>query len=142
MEELDGDNMWFNETTNKKEKATKQFMFWSLPPILVICIKRFTPHGKKLHTFVDFPLENLNLSSYVVGYTPNIYNYDLFGVCNHMGTTMGGHYNAFVKNMLTEENNAKWICYDDSQTRIIENPQSIVTPMAYCLFYRRKNIIA
>ena len=31
------------------------------------------------------------------GYNPNSYKYDLYGVCNHMGTSRGGHYTAFVK---------------------------------------------
>ena len=144
IEHLDGDNKWMNEDTQNKESATKQILFWSLPPILVICLKRFTATGEKIHSFVDFPIENLNLSSYVVGYTPEIYNYDLFGVCNHIGTTMGGHYTSFVKNMISGENadDSQWISYDDSHASLIPTPKSIITPLAYCLFYRRKNMIA
>lgn len=143
IEHLDGDNKWFNEDTQKKESATKQILFWSLPPILVICLKRFTSTGEKINSFIDFPIENLNLSPYVVGYTPEIYKYDLFGVCNHIGTTMGGHYTSFVKNMISGENgDPQWISYDDRHVNLIPTQQSIITPLAYCLFYRRKNMIA
>jgi ubiquitin carboxyl-terminal hydrolase 4/11/15 len=45
---------------------------------------------------------------------------------------MGGHYTAFVKNDAAN----KWIHYDDNGVSIIDNPASVVTPMAYCLFYR------
>lgn len=141
IEELTGENMWFNETTGKKENATKQMMFWNLPPILVICLKRFTHEGHKKHTTVVFPIDNLDLSQFVVGYNSSSYKYDLYGVCNHMGTTMGGHYNSFVRNILASPK-SQWICYDDSHTSIIDDPVSMITPMAYCLFYRRKNMIA
>ena len=39
-EALDGDNMWFNEATNKKESVNKRILFWSLPNIMIIDIKR------------------------------------------------------------------------------------------------------
>jgi ubiquitin C-terminal hydrolase len=74
----------------------------------------------------------LNLSSYVEGYRSDKYVYNLYAVCNHIGGPMGGHYTAFVKNDAAN----KWIHYDDNGVSLIDNPASIVTPMAYCLFYR------
>ena len=65
---LDGENSVFNETTNKKEAATKNLIFWSLPTVLVIDIKRFNSSNRKNQILVDFPLTNLNLSKYVIGY--------------------------------------------------------------------------
>ena len=45
-----------------------------------------------------------------------------------------GHYTAFVKNSMDE-----WVHYNDSSVEIVKNKNIIVTPMAYCLFYRKKN---
>ena len=132
---LEGDNAWFNEKTGKKEDIKKQISFWNFPNILVITMNRFTPDGMyKINTLVDFPLDGLDLSSYVRGYNPKSFKYDLYGVCNHVGGIMGGHYTAFVRNA---EN--QWLHYNDRNVEVIENTQSVVSPLAYCLFYRKKN---
>ena len=83
---------------------------------------------------ISFPLDDLDLSKYVIGYKKNSYKYELYGICNHMGSVMGGHYTAFVKNATNE-----WIHYNDSNVNVITNVETIVSPMAYCLFYRKKN---
>ena len=132
---LDGDNAWFNESTNTKQSALKNVVFWNFPKILVIVLKRFTPDGRgKINVKIDFPIENLDLSQYVLGYNPKSYVYDLFGICNHTGNTNGGHYSAFVKHA-----NNKWIHFNDNIIEIVDDPVKMVTPMAYCLFYRKKN---
>ena len=132
---LDGDNCVFNETIGEKEPAKKNLMFWSLPTILVIDIKRFNSSNRKNQILVDFPLTNLNLSKYVIGYNKETYVYDLYGVCNHGGSVQGGHYTSFVKNA-----NDKWYHYND--TSVIEQVQTelIVSPKAYCFFYRKRTI--
>jgi ubiquitin carboxyl-terminal hydrolase 8 len=132
---LEGDNAWFNEKTGKKEDIKKQITFWNFPNVLVIVLKRFSADGmQRINTHIEFPLENLDLSNYVRGYSRSSYVYDLFGVCNHMGGVMGGHYTAFVRNI---ENN--WLHYNDRTVEIVNQPANIVSPMAYCLFYRKKN---
>lgn len=132
---LDGDNAWFNDNTKQKENVKKQISFWNFPKILIITLQRFSPDGaSKLNSLIDFPLNDLDLSKYVRGYNPNSYKYDLFGICNHMGGPMGGHYTAFVKN---SENN--WIHFNDNSVEMVANPTDIITPMAYCLFYRKQN---
>lgn len=133
-EMMSGENAWFNETTGTKEDILKGICFWSFPKILVITLKRFSADGtQKLDTPIDFPLENLDLSKYVRGYNAVSYKYDLFGVCNHMGGCQGGHYTAFVKNA-----NRDWVHYNDDHVSMVENRSQIVSPMAYCLFYRKK----
>jgi len=132
---LDGENAWFNENTGKKEDIKKQISFWNFPSILIITLKRFSPCGRrKMNVPIDYPLENLDLSSYVRGYNQSTYKYDLFGVCNHMGGVSGGHYTAFVRNA-----DAKWIHYNDRNVELVEDPRQIVSPLAYCLIYRKKN---
>lgn len=57
----------------------------------------------------------------------------MYGICNHSGGVLGGHYWASVKNA-----NGKWYSFND--TRVTElNENSLITEKAYCLFYR-KNI--
>ena len=133
-ESMAGENAWFNESTGKKEDVLRSVRFFSLPKILVITLKRFSPDGsQKLNHVVDFPLENLDLSKYVNGYHKEKYRYDLFGICNHMGGVSGGHYTAFVKNVA-----GQWIHYNDSLIEVLKDKSSVVSPMAYCLFYRKK----
>lgn len=83
---LDGDNSWYNETTKQYQSVQKKISFWSLPKILIITFKRFSPCGtKKNDEYIDFPISQLNLSKYVNGYNPEKYIYNLFGLCNHFG---------------------------------------------------------
>jgi ubiquitin C-terminal hydrolase len=134
-EYLEGDNAWFNEKTNQKEDISKQMVFWNFPKILVIALKRFTPDGlHKDNSLIDFPLLDLDLSRYVHGYNASSYKYDLFGICNHMGGTDGGHYTAFVKNAQEQ-----WHHYDDRNIESVANVQDMISSSAYCLFYRKKN---
>jgi ubiquitin carboxyl-terminal hydrolase 8 len=131
-EYMEGENAWFNEKTGKKEDVKKSIKFWNLPKILVISLKRFSPDGReKLNSHINFPLENLDLSGYVQGYNASKYKYNLYGICNHSGGVMGGHYTAFVKHI-----DNKWIHFNDTHVEIVENPVSMITPLAYCLFYR------
>lgn len=130
---MDGDNCVLNELTGQKEAAKKALSFWSFPTVLVIDIKRFNSSNRKKQNLVDFPIDNLNLSKYVIGYNKESYVYDLYGVCNHSGSVLGGHYTSFVKNA-----NGKWYHCDDTNITEVTNPQQIVTPKAYCFFYRKR----
>jgi ubiquitin C-terminal hydrolase len=130
-EVLDGENGWVNDDKQRVD-VRKRLQFWSFPNILVIDFKRFNERFQKNQILVDFPLDNLDLSPYVIGYKKEMYKYELYGVCNHSGSTMGGHYTAYVKNA-----NGKWYHFNDtSVTEVSES--SIVSPKAYVLFYRKK----
>ena len=131
---LDGENSVFNEATNKKESAKKNLIFWSLPTILVIDIKRFNSSNRKNQILVEFPLTNLNLSKYVIGYNKETFVYDLYVFCNHSGSVLGGHYTSFVKNA-----NDKWYHYNDTSVLEIQENQ-LLTSKAYCFFYRKRRI--
>ena len=134
-EKLEGDNAWFNETTGKKQDVQKKIIYWSFPSILVIDIKRFSSHHKKKQILVTFPLENLDLSEYVIGYKKESYIYDLYGICNHSGGTQGGHYTAFIKNA-----NGKWYHFNDTFVTEVTRLEDLITSKAYCFFYRKKTI--
>ena len=122
-----------DEKTGKKEKVTKEMIFWSLPDILIITLKRFSNHRLKNQCLVDFPLENLDLSKYVVGYDNKSYIYDLYGICNHYGGLMGGHYSASIKNT-----NGKWYEFNDPSVSLISDLNKLKGKSAYCFFYRKK----
>ena len=90
-------------------------------------------YGRKLQNFIDVPLENLDLSKYVIGYNRASYIYELYGVCNHSGGTLGGHYTCSIKNA-----NGKW--YEINDTFINEiNSTNVVSNKSYCFFFRKKN---
>ena len=132
VEHLDKENGLINEKTKQKEAINKDLKFFKLPNILVIDLKRFTNSIMKNQKLVDIPLTDLNLSKYVVGYNKFSYVYDLYGVCNHSGSTMGGHYTSHIKN-----SNGKWYLFNDRLVNEITEKQ-VITNQAYCLFYRKK----
>jgi ubiquitin C-terminal hydrolase len=137
---MEGDNAWFNEKDNKKQDVNKRMLFWSLPNIMIIDIKRFITsmngRSKKNQQFIDIPINNVDFSKYVEGYAKETYIYDLYAICNHHGQIDGGHYSATVKN-----SNGKWYNFNDTQvTEIIVNDNIISGNTPYCLFYRKKKI--
>lgn len=72
-----------------------------MPEILVIHLKRFSYNRifkNKLETFVDFPIEDLDLSTYTVHKSSKVsHRYVLYAISNHYGSLGGGHYTAFVQ---------------------------------------------
>ncbi len=131
-ETLTGDNGLFNEKTKEKINIRKKIQFWSFPNILVIDFKRFNTRFQKNQILITFPFENLDLSQYVIGYKKELYKYELYGVCNHSGGVMGGHYTAYVKNA-----NGKWYHFNDTSVSEVGVKESIVSTKAYVLFYKK-----
>ena len=131
-EKLEGVNAVYNEETKEKEDVERKIKFWNFPNIIVIDLKRFTYNGKKIQKPVNLELDNLNLSEYVEGYNKDSYVYELYGVCNHSGGTLGGHYTATVR-----VNSGKWYLFNDTNISEVnftgENNTS-----GYCLFYKKK----
>lgn len=133
-EHLTGDNQWYNDKTKEKTDVLKRILFFKLPTVLIIDLKRFDNRMRKNTKLVDFPLDDFDLSSYVIGYKKDMYVYELYGVCNHTGSAMGGHYTAFVKNA-----NGKWYYFNDTRVQEVHDASKIITNQAYCFFYRKKN---
>lgn len=130
---LEGENAWLN-AKGEKENIKKKISFWSFPTILVIDLKRFKSNHLKNQALITFPLEDLNLSNYVLGYKKESYVYDLFGICNHTGSLLGGHYTSYVKNA-----NNKWYHFNDTSVSEVGLIDSLISQKAYCLFYRKKS---
>jgi ubiquitin carboxyl-terminal hydrolase 8 len=132
-EYLIDDNQWYNDKIEEKQDAIKNIVFWSLPNVLIIELKRYNNSQQKIHTLVTTPLTNLDLSKYVSGYNSDGYTYDLFGTGNHSGNVYGGHYTANIKNA-----NGKWYSFNDTLINEISENR-VITAHTYCLFYRKKN---
>lgn len=130
-EQLNGENMWYNEKTKEKQEVVRQVLFFSLPEILIIVLKRFNNNLKKNATFVNIPVNELNMKDYMIE-TNNSNLYELFGVCNHSGSLMGGHYTSFIKR------EQEWYHMNDNICTLIDNIESKLSNKAYCLFYRKK----
>jgi ubiquitin C-terminal hydrolase len=130
-ETLEGENAWYCEEKEKKINIKKKIQLWSLPNILVIDFKRFNNQSKKNQILITFP-NDLDLSKYVIGYKPDSYKYQLYGVCNHSGSVLGGHYTSFIKNA-----NEKWYHFNDNEVTELGSNDSIVSPKAYVLFYKK-----
>lgn len=129
-EHIDG---WRNDATGANEPAEKRSSLWSLPPILVFVLKRFCPiTRRKNDRHIIFPLEHLDMQQYV----PGAYKYQCYAVANHMGSTNMGHYSAFIRSPIGASPFG-WLGYDDAAIRPLSGPTDVITPHAYCLFYKQ-----
>lgn len=150
MEEvLDNDDAWYCPQCKTQRKATKALRISRLPMILIVHLKRFKTNGRwsnKLDTFVDYPMHNLDLTSYWPAFRAEDklwvdkvpksdqvppFKYDLYGVVNHYGSLRGGHYTAYL-----HKNNKGWLVFDDSRVAMIPK-EKVVSRDAYVLFYQR-----
>ncbi len=68
----------------------------------------------------------------MIGYDSEKCIYDLYGICNHSGSVLGGHYTSFVKNA-----NGKWYHFNDTIVTEVTNLENLITTKAYCFFYRK-----
>ncbi|KAM9480952.1 ubiquitin carboxyl-terminal hydrolase 8 isoform 1-T5 [Clarias gariepinus] len=128
----DGDKVYCPHCKAQRE-FTKKLEIWKLPPILLVHLKRFSYEGQwkqKLQTSVDFPLENLDLSQYVIGPKTGLKRYNLFGVSNHYGGLDGGHYTAYCRNAIRQN----WYKFDDHEVSEIST-SSVKSSAAYIFFY-------
>ncbi|KAG2113122.1 uncharacterized protein F5147DRAFT_62881 [Suillus discolor] len=156
-EQLGEDDLWYCPRCKKHQQATKKFDLWKVPDILAVHLKRFSNSRTlrdKIDTFVDFPIEGLDLTGLVgerragtrlaqSGANINELGirdveepliYDLYAVDEHLGGLGGGHYRAYALNHATEQ----WYHFDDSYvTR--SDASHAVNSNAYLLFYRRRS---
>lgn len=139
---LDEKNLWKCDSCNNSVKAKKTYELWSPPPVLVIQLKRFSHTGSKNTSFIDYPIENLDLEKYLSSTRRNYFvgktKYNLVSVVCHSGGLNGGHYIAYGND------NNKWFNFNDSYVSEIRDTNirsTIVTSNAYILFYCRNDIV-
>jgi len=96
------------------KKVSKWYEIVEYPTLLWITLKRFDNRNQKNNLFVS----SLEIDSY-----------ELIAMCNHSGSTRGGHYTAMVKKEQWYE------CNDE-----IVHPVNPNTTNAYCLLFRKKTV--
>ncbi|KAJ8126360.1 hypothetical protein O1611_g7278 [Lasiodiplodia mahajangana] len=137
-EVLSEQDMWYCPRCKEHRRASKKLDLWKTPDILIIHLKRFSSSGfrrDKLETLVEFPTENLDITSRVLQTEEGKQEkYDLIGVDCHYGGLGGGHYTAYAKNFL----DGQWYSYNDSSVSKTTTDR-IVDSSAYMLFYRRRS---
>ncbi|XP_053534175.1 ubiquitin carboxyl-terminal hydrolase 8 [Ictalurus punctatus] len=132
-EKLTDNNKVFCPHCKAQREFTKKLEIWKVPPILLVHLKRFWYEGRwkqKLQTSVDFPLENLDLSQYVIGPKTSLKRYNLYAVSNHYGGLDGGHYTAYCRNAARQN----WFKFDDHEVSEIST-SSVKSSAAYIFFY-------
>ena len=151
-EQLGEDDLWYCPRCKKHQQATKKFDLWRVPDILAVHLKRFSnsrAFRDKIDTFVDFPIQGLDLTSLVgerkvgqrlaesgidieglgIGNIEEPLIYDLYAVDEHLGGLGGGHYRAYALNHVTEQ----WYHFDDSYvTNLKSEAYQAVVSLAHC----------
>uniref|UniRef100_A0A8C3XIY2 Ubiquitin carboxyl-terminal hydrolase 8 n=1 Tax=Chelydra serpentina TaxID=8475 RepID=A0A8C3XIY2_CHESE len=130
-EKLTDNNRFYCSHCKTRRDSLKKLEIWKLPPVLLVHLKRFSYDGRwkqKLQTSVDFPLESLDLSQYVIGPKSNLKRFNLFS--NHYGGLDGGHYTAYCRNATKQ----RWYKFDDHEVSEI-SASSVKSSAAYILFY-------
>ena len=122
----------------------KRVRFWSFPPILCVCLMRFSPCGRSKKTDeIAFGCE-LDLASYYCETrAQEECVYELYAVCNHYGIGLdNGHYVLIVKDdyFHPDPESASWTAFDDNHVyRLVESEVLKQTTHVYCLFYRKRS---
>ncbi|KAJ8480386.1 hypothetical protein OPV22_024113 [Ensete ventricosum] len=137
-ESLTQEDTWYCPCCKKHQQAVKKLDLWRLPEVMVIHLMRFSysQHKEnKLETFVDYPVDDLDMSPYVSsgGTDKASYHYRLYAISNHYGSLGGGHYTAYVY----DEGVDGWFKFDDENVVYIDEVDDVKTSAAYLLFYRR-----
>ena len=140
-EKLGEHDKWYCKKCKKHTQAYKKMELFYLPKLLVIHLKRFESEEYSYRGYrcydkngevIDFPINNFDISQFVVGPQRKGIKYDLYAVSQHYGGCGGGHYTAICKNY------GKWYVYNDSSVHAASE-NDIVSSAAYVLFYRRKD---
>ena len=131
-EVLDGENMIECSNCRCKRASTKKLQVYKYPQILVLHLKRFGNSRKKVKTAVQFPKTSFDASPLAYqdqadGSRPI---YDLYGVCDHIGSHSFGHYTSSAIDPMSEE----WMKFNDECVSSV-NPSNLDESSAYMLFY-------
>ncbi|KAK7061944.1 ubiquitin carboxyl-terminal hydrolase [Favolaschia claudopus] len=129
---LKGADKYKCEKCKKPVIAEKRFTVHEAPMVLTVHLKRFTPMGRKITSYVEYE-EGLTLAPYMSEgqHGPT---YSLYGViCHAGGGPNSGHYFAYVK-----ARSGKWCQMNDELVTHDNNNRAPVNlKNAYILFYLR-----
>lgn len=138
---LSADDAWYCNKCKEHREALKKMEFWSLPPVLLLQLKRFTYTSysrDRIDTNVAFPLEGLDMQPFVMQNAMRGIEqvFDLVALSLHGGSQSGGHYVAYGRS----SENGRWHYYNDSFAKEVE-PSEVAKEQsgAYVLFYLRRD---
>lgn len=111
-----------------KHDAEMQYHIDETRDVLVVVLRRFSPTGDKIKTFVQYsPALNLTVCMEII-------RYKLLGVVHHQGSTRaGGHY---VADYFHHEH-TEWVHANDASVQRIDGPVNMNSDTAYVLLYER-----
>ena len=144
-EEKIEDNIYYCSKCKKHVIINKKIDIYKEPYYLIIHLKRFKNGDEmnnnyifnffnniKNNTFIDFPIQDLDLTKYILRNNNKKIQYNLIGIINHQGGPYYGHYTASCLNR------NKWYKFNDEIVSYLKE-NKIVTDSAYVLFYQRIN---
>ena len=118
---------WNCENCKKITECSHETNIISMPPVLMIHLKRFKGDDKRMvknNNEVEFNMEE------------NIYGrkYKLYSVIHHTGGLNGGHY---VNTSLNK--NGNWYLYNDASVSLCTHEKILNKRTSYVLFYEKVN---
>lgn len=120
-------DLWLDDKTNTRKKLKKNTKICYLPQILVLHLKRWDYTLRKNNKLITYQ-SNIDMFPFTMYNNAESCNYELFGIINHQGSVMGGHYYAYIKN------NNQWLMFNDMTVSKVSN---IMSSDNYCFFYRK-----
>jgi ubiquitin C-terminal hydrolase len=120
-------DLWLDDKTNTRKKLNKNTKICYLPQILVLHLKRWDYTLRKNNKLITYQ-PTIDMHPFTMYNNADSCKYELFGIINHQGTVMGGHYYAYIKN------NNQWLMFNDMNVSKVSN---IMSSENYCFFYRK-----
>jgi ubiquitin C-terminal hydrolase len=137
-------NSCFCSNCNLQTEFENKYNIWNTSELLIIHIIRFKTiylNGgfttARIDTVINFPIYDLSLYNNLSKYNKNDILYDLYAIICQSGSLLGGHYFAYVKNLV----NSQWYYCDDSYIKFIKQEdliKKLITNSSYILFYKKK----
>lgn len=128
-------NQFYDDKEKIYKDVIKRQTLMNCPPYLIVQLKRWNMNMKKNLRIIHYDVNTLDLNRFI--HTDSPYkgkcNYELFGIINHSGTILGGHYFAYIKSF-----DGKWYEFNDTTVKEI-TISKLITNKNYCFIYRRNN---
>lgn len=116
-------NPLWETPSGRREKAIKRIFIDSFPVYLIFELKRYDNRGNKINKSVDVSRTWISNNGEL---------FKLKGYILQSGSTMGGHYVAYICT------NGKWFCCDDSNVYVISLDQAMkFVKRAYMILYAK-----
>ena len=134
------ESKFYDENSKSYVNAYRQIKLMKIPNFLILVLKRFTNGNGRLgksNSYITFPIEKLDLSSYCEGYDKYDGTMKLISIGCHEGSLNYGHYFAICRHK-----NKKWYKFNDGNVEEydINSNKSNIFKDGYILIYEKINI--